>query len=233
VRSSTLLSGAHYIDVADRFRDFGICRDAPRAHGITGGNDKGVIGNESFHPTPAGYDELLIAAETQYGARFGANPNPPAVDTPYAERNFLEIRVVGPDPDTDVFAASSGGYVVIKDGPANTVIVVPTFSIGTAAGRAVTDADGNATIPIRIPATAGPGLHHLELMTEDGETLGSALFVVAAPTGCTGTPDTDGDGLANACDDDPMDGAERRSGRLRRDQRARHLPGRTRRRTGR
>lgn len=207
VRATTVLSGAHFIDVADRFQGSGVCSAAPLVHGLTGGDDeKVVIGHESFHPSPTGHDALLEAVEAEYGTRFGANPNPPAAELSHGEKDFLEIRVVGPDPDTDVFTASSGGYVIIKDGPPNTVIVVPTFSIGTAAGRALTDADGNATIPIRIPPTAGPGLHHLELMTEDGESLGSALFVVATPTGCTGVPDADGDGLSDVCDGDATDG---------------------------
>jgi uncharacterized delta-60 repeat protein len=222
LRATTALSGAHMLGFDDAFNGHPICGAEPRlAHGITAGNDigvagsgkwgGGVVGNESFHPTREGYDRLAQQALDQHGikssARFGSNPNDAAAPiTEYDDPDTLTIRIVGPDADSDVFIASGSGYVKIVDAPHNTVIAVSTFSLGEVVGRGETDADGEATIPIRMPPFAAAGLHHLELWTEDGERIGAAPFPLVGSPGCTGTPDVDGDLLTDACDGDPLDG---------------------------
>jgi uncharacterized delta-60 repeat protein len=224
LRASTALSGAHLLEFAGAFDGHPICGAEPRmAHGITAGNDIGVagsgdwgvgaVGNESFHPTHAGYDRLAQVAFAQHGVRsttrFGSNPNDAAAPiAEYDDPDTLTIRVVGPDADTDVFIASGSGYVKIVDGPSNTVIAVPSFSLGRVVGRGETDANGDVTIPIRIPPTAAAGLHHLELWTEDGDRIGAVSFPLVGSPGCDGSPDLDGDLLTDACDGDPLDGPD-------------------------
>jgi uncharacterized delta-60 repeat protein len=224
LRATTALSGAHAIEFDDAFEGHAICGAEPRmAHGITAGNDiglagsgdwgAGAVGNESFHPTSAGYDRLAQRALGQYGIvssnRFGSYPNAEAAPiADYGDPDTLSIRIVGPDADTDVFIASGSGFVKIIDGPSNTVIAIPTFSLGQVMGRGETDADGNAVIPFRLPASAAPGLHHLELWTEDGERIGAVPFPVVGQPGCSGAPDADGDFLTDACDSEPSDGPD-------------------------
>jgi hypothetical protein len=222
LRVSTEVSGAHFVDVDDALEGHPICSTDPYANGVTFGDDigffglgrrgLGVVGNESFHPTSLGQDRLREVALDQYGADgagpgFGSLPNPDFTPLDaYEDPDTLQAWFVGTGKDTQVFVASGAGYAVVRHGEANTPIVVPTFSLGTVAARAVTDANGNATIPIRIPPNAAPGIHHAEIWTEDGERLGSAPYAVVAPDGCSGDPDSDGDRLADVCDGDPADG---------------------------
>lgn len=217
IGEASALSGAHVLDVADAFDGHEICSsgagdDVAWAHGLTAGDDKYFVGNESFHPNDLGQAAIASRAWQRYGEttapeRFGSNPNPtPSAVESARSPDTLEVRVLGPDPDSDVFVASGSGYVVIDDAVPNTVIVVPTFSLGTVAGIGTTDANGHARIQIHVPAGAAGGLHHLELWTIDGRRLGSApLFVVQQP-GCTGAPDADQDLLMDLCDPDLRDG---------------------------
>lgn len=205
--AATRLSGAHLIDVADAFRGFSICGDTPFAHGIKAGSETLGVGNESFHPSRQGQDELRRTALAQYPlAGFGSRPNPAPIDLdppqPELAGDYLSIAVVG----DEVFTSSSQGHVVIRDAASNTAVAVAIYSLGTIVGRGTTDANGNAEIPIRLDPSTAPGVHHLELWDEQGRKLGSAGYVVGAPRPCIGTPDVDGDGLTDACDLDPLDG---------------------------
>ncbi len=218
LRSAAQLDGVHFVDMENVFANHPICAQSPNvawANGLTFGNDAGpyggkglsVVGNESFHPTPVGYDNLLTRALTTYGPTFGTKPNGPAPNlTAYNDPNVLQISVIGPDPNSDVFVASGSAYVVIRNAPANEVIVVAKYSLGTVSGRVVTDAQGNATVPIELAASTPPGLHHFEVYTESGARLGSVAVPVLGDPSCQGLPDIDGDNLKDSCDLDPTDG---------------------------
>lgn len=212
------ISGAHLVDVSDAFRDHEVCgadtdEDRPWVHGLKAGDDIGPIGNESFHPSHEGQAALADRAWELHGensaAPFGSNPNEDSstVDG-FRSGDFLELRVLGPDPEHDVFVASSSGYVVIHHADENAVTAVARYSLGEVAARVRTDEHGSARVPITVPATAAGGLHHLELWTESGERVGSASYRVANQPGCDGDPDLDGDGLTDRCDLDPADGPD-------------------------
>ena len=104
MRRGAELSGAHYIDVSDAFRGHPICSatSEPWAHGLTWGDDLGIIegvgpiGNESFHPTQRGQDRLATVAWEQHGpaslAVFGDHPNPePGPLTQFDNPDAIEI----------------------------------------------------------------------------------------------------------------------------------------------
>jgi len=207
--AGSLLAGAHVINVVDAFRDHAVCSPQPYVHGLKAGRSGSLpVGNESFHPTPAGQDRLLQVALDQYPLDgFGLRPNPAAISlVPDRDIDYLSVAVVGDDPDTDVFTASSQAHVIIKDGPPNTVIVVPTFSLGSAGGRGMTDAEGRADIAVRLGPSIAPGLHHAELWTEGGQRLAALPLLVDVGPTCVGSPDADGDHLTDLCDLDPTDG---------------------------
>jgi ELWxxDGT repeat protein len=208
IAAATRATGTHLIDVSDAFDGHPICGDVPYANGLIGGSDilgpggYGIIGKESFHPNALGQDRLRHVAQQTIGfASFGSNPNPGGLGaTSFSDPNSLSVLVTGPNPDTDVIAASGVATAIIRNGPANTVIVVPQYSLASVGGRGLTDAAGNASIPVRVRADAAPGLHHLEIWTADGRRLGLAPFVIPDQPGCTGDPDGDGDGLTDVCD---------------------------------
>lgn len=211
VRDSVAVSGAHLIDLSGALTGHPICDEEgdPYVHGIIGGSDKfRLFGNESFHPNVPGHEHLddVVLDEYPLGG-FGSRPNAVAgtVDI-FDDPDTLRIYVSGDDPDADVFTAGGGGYVTIYDAESNTVTAVSTFSLGRISGKASTDGSGAATIPIRIPADAAPGLHHAEVWTEDGRRLGAVPFWVKASPGCTEGDDSDGDLLVDVCDSDDADG---------------------------
>ncbi len=203
--------GFHLLDVSDAFRGRGICREDPYSHGLTLGNDKlgkggvGILGNESFHPTPIGQDRLAAMFEARFKVDdVGRIPNlAPNTLTAFEDPDTLQIAISG----DYVFTASGATTVLIENAPANEVILVSTYSLGGVAGRGKTDANGNASIPIRIPPSAAPGLHHLEIWTQSGRRLGAEPFLVGGSEACVGKPDVDGDSLTDLCDTDPKDGA--------------------------
>ena len=179
-----------------------------------GGNDKvGAFGvglvpaTESFHPNESGHLQLTTTFDTQFGfGALGTSPNPAGVPaTAFTDRDTLFAYVKGNNPDTDVIYGGGAAVVKFYDAPSNTVIFTTTFSLPEVRGRATTDANGEASIPIRLSPNAAPGIDHIEVWTEDGERLVVPMLVSAAP-GCEGTPDADGDRLKDACDGDATDG---------------------------
>ena len=226
VEAAARRQGVHVLDIEDAFAGHPICSDSPYANGLLPGDDIvipvvdiGVVGNESFHPNLSGYGAMLATAWSEHGpssgAVFGVNPNPPAiafapfdrVSVSAADPGLLALDVSGPDPENAVFVAGTGGTFTVQDGPENANLAVVSYSLATIAGRGVTDALGNATIPVSIPVSAAPGLHHFELWTGDGTFLGLEPYFVLPPPGCDTGPDVDGDGYSDECDPDPNDGA--------------------------
>ena len=77
--------------------------------------------------------------------------------------------------------------------------------LATVVGSGRTDADGDAEIAIRMPAAAAPGLHLLTVWAGD-ERLDLVPAFVTGTKACAEGADADGDGLADDCDSDPLDG---------------------------
>ena len=203
--AASKVAGVKVVDVADRFRDHAVCSDSPYSHGLKAGSEVPGIGKESFHPTAAGQDALFDAALQQLPpSGIGNAASPPAIElVPPKSTSYLSFYV---DEGGNLFSASSQPYVVVRGAEPNSVILVTTFSIGAVGGRATTDADGNAIVPVRLGAAMSPGAHHVELWTAEGKRLGAAPILIADEGACPATPDADADGLGDLCDLDGTDG---------------------------
>ncbi len=185
-------AGVRFVDPTGWFAGNGICAATPYGNGLTAGNDiAGVVGNESFHPTVAGYDRMrdgvVAAASAWFGP--GRNPSPlPAGLDDNGHPGSIGFSLV----DGRLYAWGDNGRVHIQNGPRNEKIIVGEFSEPWKLGEAVTDANGDADIDVTVPAGLYPGVHTLALYEADtGELLGTELVTVNPPLTCAvgaGTP---------------------------------------------
>ena len=93
----------------------------------------------------------------------------------------------------------------VTGAPANTELRVTMEPLATVVGSGRSDADGDAAIAIRTPASAAPGAHLMTVWAGD-ERVALLPGIVTAPKACAEGADVDGDGLADDCDGNPADG---------------------------
>ena len=208
------LGADHVFDAKNVFAGHPICSSDPYVNGFTLGDDQlfGIVGNESFHPNAEGHAALFRAADDEFGATLGDLPNTsgaPSAKRVSAAATALDEPVTadlaGPFPGERVLVPSGTGTVTVQNGPPDVELRVTMEPLSTVVGSARTDASGDASIPLRLPASAAPGQHLLTIWNGDDrvQLLGATVTGTKA---CTAGADVDGDGLADPCDGDPSDG---------------------------
>ncbi|MEO1064441.1 MAG: GDSL-type esterase/lipase family protein [Actinomycetota bacterium] len=202
-------AGVHFVNPQDWFAGHSICTDEPFAHGITAGNDiGGVVGNESFHPSVEGYDEMTRRARElliESGVVFG--PNPPPVPTGLVDVGEDAITLLVDGLGVRAWH-EQGGQVVVNETDSGPVYTT-TFSVPVSAGITTPNADGTAEVDLVVPAGTPEGLHTFQVRDEDGGLLWIQPVLVDAPDHCeagSSDPDVDGDGIGDWCDPTPGDG---------------------------
>lgn len=211
LRTAADIAGVNFHDISDVFDGHPICGDKPFTHGLKGGSDVlKVLGNESFHPSPEGHDALAKHWWShnfmQVGSRRNGTDN--GINPVGSASQRLSVDVLTASKQSAKYLHTSSSVVgVVNGGIPRSKVWVVAYSLGTVVGKADLDEDGNADeIPLRISPNLAPGLHHLEIIDENGEILGVQPFVATTTEGCVGEPDIDGDGLNDHCDTDPEDG---------------------------
>ncbi|WP_170179170.1 LamG-like jellyroll fold domain-containing protein [Solirubrobacter pauli] len=207
------MSRTHLFDSVDSFNGHAICTDSPYVHGFALGDDKiGLIGNESFHPNADGHGQLYGLTSAKWRDTLGDNPNEasPAPAKRVAARSadatpLAESVVRGPVENQPVLIPSGTGTLAVTGAPANTALRVTIDPLASVVGTARTDAKGKAEIPLLLGASTASGLHTLTVW--DGpDRVDMAPVLVGGTKACAEGTDVDGDGLADACDGDPLDG---------------------------
>lgn len=211
-------AGVHSLDIADAFKDAGICTNSGYMNGLSLGiNPNGwswrsivpIIGsgqgiaNESFHPTAAGHAHLRDVVAPQLAAQVGtANPtgtatadNTPATDLPQAT-----VRaVLGPDGTGELQLQY---YPVTQE-----FVAVASYSLPHLVGTYQTTPGVPLNVTIPVPHAPAPGLHEIQIVNaQTGAEIASAFYFGAISESCTTGPDVDGDLLPDTCDSDPTDG---------------------------
>ena len=206
--AATSLGSDHLLDASTAFAGHPICSADPYVNGFTLGDDQlGILGNESFHPNAEGHAQLEQLADLTWGDKLGQFPNP--VHAPAPKRVAAPATSAAAMPqlslDAPAYAASGSGTLAVANGPANADLRVTMEPLATVIGTGRTDGDGNASIPVRIPASAAPGYHLVTLWNGDDRD-GLTPLLVGTTEACATGADADGDGLADACDTAPGDG---------------------------
>ena len=186
----------------------GICSSQPFVHGLEPGEETlSVIGSESFHPSVTGHAALASAVKrdlldlNEISARL---PTPSSISLPPPDGTLT----FGVD-NGEVFTWGTPGTFEIQNGPRNTSVVVPMFSMPTVLGTGRTDANGNASIDFVVPDGTPPGYHSIAAFSNAGVLLGSKVIAVDPGDTCLAAgadPDLDGDGVRDSCDPLGTDG---------------------------
>lgn len=205
-------AGVWFVDPQNWFASHGICSPtSPYAHGIALGDDiLSFLGNESFHPTLAGYREMTTRASSLIvGSGLINQPNPVPIATGLTVSVPKDtLTVTNSALGTNIWA-SPGAKVAVNqtaDGP----VFTTQFSVPVAVGTAVPSSPGGAaethlTVPVGTPA----GFHTMTVRDSQGRLLWMQPVLVNVPDQCraaTGQPDVDDDGVGDWCDPMPDDG---------------------------
>ena len=216
-------ANAGYVDFQDAFQGHQLCsgKDKAYANGLKAGDDVpvdglGPLAAGSFHPNAMGHRHLAqvfwnsAALSTNFGASssyvqstISVQPLPP----PPA------IQVSDPPVGTSGGLQASPGATLRLNGanaPPESTGVIVFNSLPTSLGTFTADARGTWSALVKVPYTAGPGLHLLTALSDsDGTEVASILVPVETGATCPAAPaapDVDGDGLPDYCDPDVTDG---------------------------
>lgn len=213
-------AGVRYVDVSDALNGHRLCETDSQyvaVNGLTAGTDSGIgpikfIGSESYHPNAIGHDllEKTIRARTDNLRQAMPAPNPalqaPALpstlDTSGLPKSGRPTNIVVPDDDMapallvhdqNIPVLLSTGLAVLKALTSYTLVM---HSDPVTLGMATTDAAGNLTASIHIPASVPPGFHTLHIYGPN--MLGQPLDIVKTVYVAAASDDYNGDGTANA-----------------------------------
>lgn len=238
VQKAAATAGVFYVDTQHAFDGHRLCESGASAvSGLTAGDDAvkikighetiGLIGSESYHPTPLGYQLLArtIAAATDNLAALMPTPTDYAVPVFDSAQPILRGVIITGRPikwvtDDDTMTSdvvlSGDTQPVTVDGrdrqlqPGSTYQIV-LHSDPVLLDEGGVDASGNIDVAVRIPAGTTPGYHTLHVYAKDmaGDDVDiQEVIYVADGSGDTGScgvvpasgQDTDGDGVDDACD---------------------------------
>ncbi|HVU59878.1 MAG TPA: SGNH/GDSL hydrolase family protein [Candidatus Saccharimonadales bacterium] len=211
-------AGAVYVDTQHAFDGHRLCEaggSQVAVNGLTAGDDKFVLfGNESYHPNQLGHqllaDAILAATHNLTDPMPAPNTGitPPVADdslpllqapkvnrTAYTVLNVLDaplqvlqpgvpFRVDVPSVD-DILAPNSDFQAVLHSDP---------LRLGTIRSDAV----GNITGDVAVPANAAPGIHVLHLYGKN--IAGDLVDVQLTAYVAAGADDADGDGIPDGQD---------------------------------
>ncbi len=162
---------------------------------------------EVFQPTAVGHGLVLGALRQGWWDGFGRRPNPSpgapvGAAPPPTPAARLAVRSMAPDGRRIVV----GVTVSAERRSAGTALTAAIAPVGVELARAVPDSAGDVTFTLELPAAQPPGPAVVLVLDGAGVPLVRLPVWVAVGVSCTGTPDLDGDGLADRCDPDPTDG---------------------------
>jgi len=235
VRSGVESAGATYVPLWAPTTGHSLCSQDPYFHGVLLGNGVGndgritfmpPVSQESMHPTVGGHNAIADFAWSQLAGLIKeprvAQPVGSVIERPdrleaQNQTNFVllpssaegqDIAVLLPGqyavhPGADAWALASNLQ------PRRQFIVI-VRSLPTIAGSGTTDASGELRVKLDLPASLHPGVHDIILVDQEtGSIASTSSFAVETSAECVAgpsDPDVDGDGLADACDTDPLDG---------------------------
>jgi alpha-tubulin suppressor-like RCC1 family protein len=217
--------GLRQFPTYSQFAGHELCEDQPYVNGFKGGDEtftyKGVtlpqiVGKESWHPNPMGHRRMANSFLSTIVSRtdFGTLPSyhgviaSPAVVPP--------IPVVsgsgGVNPDSPGKLIQPAAPLTIQGSgaPPATTLRIVIQSMPTVLANPVSDANGDFSVTLPMPAWLPPGFH---VLTVDdpatGAVIGTDLIAADAAAGCAPDPnesDVDEDLRPDLCDPDLSDG---------------------------
>ena len=214
-RQAAAKTGIYYADIEDAFSGHRLCEAKPGSvamNGLTGGNDRpdwlgGPIGVESYHPNAFGYQLLenkVLAAThnlTDPMPALKASAAPPAeagLAILSAPRSGRPVKVTQYDPgltDDTVFRGVPVEVTLSGSAhslPPSTTLQAELHSDTISLGTHKTDAYGNLTAQITLPADIPTGYHSLHFYGTDvaGQSIDIYKIVYVADS----SEDLDGGG---------------------------------------
>lgn len=227
IKTAASQAGISYVDIEDALNGFRLCENNDgnlAMNGLTAGNDiKGLIGNESYHPTEFG--QSLMANRILGLTSYLGTTNPDA------ESNNNLDKISESDPAlANVTKTGRNLRKRISNGNvAHSYIKTDTLSVpvsnllgltpnstyqifidGNQAGTVATDSHGNATAEITVPENIADGPSSVDIIGTDvtGQEIDiSSVINIITPDNsniCSVITDSgidiDQDGIDDACD---------------------------------
>lgn len=214
IEKASARAGVMYVNTQQSLDGHKLCQDGIKAvNGLTAGDDKLILGNESYHPNALGH-QLLEA--TIMSATDGLKVPMPSADTaievqkptdslpilqlPKTNRAINEVLNAGQDI-LGVVAGSSLDPTLSKFNDIlapNTLFDAVLHSDPTDLGMYRTDANGMLTSGVAIPAGTPAGFHTLHFYGKD--IAGNAIDIQQTVYVKASADDFDGDGAPNPAD---------------------------------
>jgi hypothetical protein len=215
IRIAAASAGVQYVDVENAFNGHRLCetsKSQSAVNGLTAGDEViiprvGPLAAESYHPTKLGHELLARAIRDQTENLRKAMPIPIATETytPITLNGTLENRplnIVFYDQNMtqDLLLQGSSQQVSISaieyDLAPSSAYKIVIHSIPRTLITGSTDANGDITAAVNIPADLEPGVHTLHIYAKNmaGEQVDiqKVVYVAASAT------DYDGDGVPNS-----------------------------------
>lgn len=214
IEQATAKAGIGYVNTEQVFEGHNLCGADPTAvNGLTAGNDKiHIFGNESYHPTPVGYQLLADAIAAQTDDFQKPNPTPDwsiKAPDPGDAVDFLGTPGNDQQPATKIeFDQSASQEPVLRGGEVQSTLPASDFHLDPGAayhivlhstqidlGSTIADAEGNLSYTLTIPTTIDPGWHTIDVYGND--VTGQAIDIQRIIYVATSASDWDGDGVPN------------------------------------
>lgn len=202
-------AGVSYIDTQQALAGHELCEDgAPAMNGLTAGNDKLIIGNESYHPNTLGQQLLgdtilakthnltdaMPAADTSISAP-AVNDSLTILQAPKVNRTIYNVVNAGEDIKTFV----SGGVADFTVDQLKGLVNPNSSFTGVLHSEPInlgifkTDTDGSLSTNFTIPTGTVPGFHTMHFYGTD--LAGSPIDIQQTVYIRASTTDADGDGV--------------------------------------
>jgi lysophospholipase L1-like esterase len=219
IQTAAAKAGVYYVDAQDSLYGHRLCEAEPGSlavNGLTAGNDKptklkGPLGDESYHPNDFGY--MLLENKILSATHNLTNPMPPAdPSVKLPSENGLEILNIGHDGrtvNTTMYDPAMSADQAYEQTPIDIKISGTAYDIKPAStfqaelhttpiglGQFISDAGGNVTAQITIPASVPAGYHTLHFYGPDltGQTIDIYKYIYVAAS----QNDIDGNGVMDS-----------------------------------
>ena len=216
-------AGVLYVDTRHALDGHKLCESGSKAvNGLTAGGDQlGLLGHESYHPTALGHQLLADAIDAATDGLQAPMPTPQPDSAAPALTDTIPLLANAPDGKTgrtlyavtDTSAATDSFWERGKHVLLNLRGLVSHFASGSVVdavihsnpedmGTVTTDVNGDISASLTVPGDLPPGYHVLHLYGADiaGNKVDvqQTVYVIAA------ADDKDGDSIANGQDSCPL-----------------------------
>jgi lysophospholipase L1-like esterase len=219
VRQSASAAGIPYIDISQALAGHRLCEasgNGVAVNGLTAGNDSGglgikVLGKESYHPNALGHQlieqEILKQSHNLTSTVGNASANDPK-DILNAPKSGRATSALMPDDSlTSPLITTSASTPIHADGVRDGLQPNSNYSIrldglsGAVLAQLSSDANGDLSGQITVPAGVPPGSHTLDVtgINQAGEPTDVTQPIYIS----NGNNDIDGDGIVDSADSCP------------------------------